>query len=87
MKEPDFAFEKKVGINEFLHGDINAYIRLIDQLFYCMQETNKIHDVMCEFFQLDFRYPNADEHFPIGSLVMHLKWGNKKELEKKELER
>ena len=81
-KKPEFAFEKKLGIAECMYGDINFYSESVKRLFVCMQETNKLHNLTSEFFRLDMRYPYADEHFPYDSLVLHLSWGSKKEVEK-----
>lgn len=83
--EPEFAFGKKLGINDCLYGDPIAISNMIDRLMICMQETNKQHGVQCEFFRLDFRQPYFDERmqFPICSLILDMKWGSKKELEKK----
>jgi len=84
-REPDFAFEKKLGIAECLYGNPIAISNMIARLMVCMQETNKLHGVECEFFRLDFRQPYLDEQFqfPFGDLILHMKWGSKKELEKK----
>ncbi len=82
--KPKFAFEKKLGIAECMHGDIQFMCNAIAKLFYCMKETNEFHKVSCEFFRLDFRQPYFEEQiqFPIGSLILDLKWGSKKELER-----
>ncbi len=81
--KPDFAFEKKLGINEIMYGDISFMSNSITKLLYCMKETNDLHKVSCEFFRLDFRQPYFDEQmeFPRRSLILDLKWGSKKELE------
>lgn len=83
-EEPNFAFEKKLRIAECVYGDIPMLSNLISKLFICMQETNKLHKVECEFFRLDFRqaYFYEQFEFPLGSLILDLKWGSKKELEK-----
>lgn len=88
MKEenkPEFAFGKKLGIADCLYGDIPQLLIMIGRLLYCMKETNKIHNLSCEFFRLDFRPMYFDEHllreFPQGSLILDLKFGSKKELE------
>lgn len=87
MTEPNFAFEKKIGMAECMHGNIRTLINLIGKLLVCMQETNKSHGTSCEFFRLDFRSQYFDEEitqmFPIGALILDLKWGSKEELEKK----
>lgn len=54
-KNPEFAFGKKLGIAEFAYGDIPVLLMAIEKLLYCMKETNKNHEVECEFFRLDFR--------------------------------
>lgn len=83
-KEPDFAFGKKLGIAECLHGDPIAISKMIARLMFCMQETNKLHSLYCEFFRLDFRPPSLDEtlEFPMGTLILEMKWGSKEELKK-----
>ncbi len=83
-KKPEFAFEKKIGIAECLYRDIPAIHNLIGRLLFLIQESNKINNVECEFFRLDFRYPFRDEidQFPYGSLILDMKWGSKKELER-----
>jgi hypothetical protein len=54
-----------------------------------MKETNKNHGVESEFFRLDFRgmdaYEQITNQFPLGALVLDMKWGSKKEIEKKNL--
>lgn len=86
-QQPQFAFGKKLGINESLYHDLDNIQRGISLLMQCMKETNALHNVHCEFFRLDFRPPSFDEdligEFPIGSLVLDMKWGSKKELEEK----
>jgi hypothetical protein len=86
-KQPQFAFGKKLGINECLYGNIPKLSEMIARLLYCMKETNKIHNVSCEFFRLDFRQMTFEEdlltEFPYGSFVLDLKFGSKKELEEK----
>ena len=86
--EPEFAFCKKLGIAEYLHGDVVSISNVIARLMVCMQETNKNHGVQCEFFRLDFRQPYFDERmqFPIGAFILDMKWGSKKELEEKNKE-
>ncbi len=90
MDKPDFAFEKKLAIADCLYGDKNYYVFIVEKLFQCMQETNKLHELSCEFFRLDFRqqdyYEEFNRVFPFRSLVLDLKWGSKKELEKKKNE-
>lgn len=85
--KPEFAFVKELGISEILYGDIPQISNMIARLLFCMKETNQKHNVSCEFFRLDFRPQTFDEEitrkFPIGALVLDLKWGSKKELEKK----
>ncbi len=83
--EPEFAFGKKLGIAECLHGDPVAISNIIDRLMVCMKETNQKHGVHCEFFRLDFRQPYFDEQvqFPYGSLILDMKWGSKEELKDK----
>ncbi len=85
--EPNFAFEKKIGIASSLYGDIPSLINTIQLLLHCMKETNKNHEVGCEFFRLDFRQPYFDEknQFPIGALLLDMKWGSKKELNEKDV--
>jgi len=84
-KEPEFAFGKKLGIAECLYGNPSAISDIVGRLMVCMKETNKNHGVECEFFRLDFRQPYFDERmeFPIGALILDMKWGSKKELEEK----
>lgn len=79
----EFSFEKKLGVAECLCVDIRSISKLIERLMFCMKETNQKHGVQCEFFRLDFRQPYFyEEHqFPIGSLILDMKWGSKKELE------
>lgn len=88
-KEPEFVFLKKLGIAECLYGDHIAISNIIARLLFCMQETNKKHGVQCEFFRLEFRPPYFDEamQFPRGALILDMKWGSKKELEKKASDR
>jgi hypothetical protein len=54
-----------------------------------MRETNKKYGSNSEFFRLDFRgqdsYEQITNAFPLSALVLDLKWGSKKELEKKNL--
>lgn len=82
-KNPDFAFEKKIGLSECLYGNKEGIFIAIERLMACMKETNKMHNASCEFFRLDFRQPYLDEtfQFPLGCLILHLQWGSKKELE------
>jgi hypothetical protein len=88
-KKPEFAFEKKLGINEsvFVHENLKIVLDAFHRLFHHMIETNKYHEVHCEYFRLDFRPQNLEEQiyesFPLGSAVLDLKWGSKKELEEK----
>jgi hypothetical protein len=81
--KPDFAFEKKLGIPELPYKTRYIILQAIERLFVCMQETNKLHNVSCEFFRLDFRQMYLDEQlaglFPIGSLILDFKWGSKME--------
>ena len=86
-KQPSFAFEKKLGVHDMIYGNIPALMKMIERLLYCMKETNKNHGVKCEFFRLDFRQPYLDEtfQFPIGSFILDLKFGSKKELKDKEV--
>lgn len=85
MNEPDFAFGKKLGIADCVYGNLATLASMIQRLMFCMKETNKNHGVECEFFRLDFRQPYFDEtiEFPIGALILDMKWGSKKELEEK----
>jgi hypothetical protein len=80
-KKPEFAFEKKLGIHEILYGDIQALLKIIGMLLYCVKETNQSHGTSCEFFRLDFRQMYLDEKFPFGSMVLDLKFGSKKEVD------
>lgn len=82
-EKPNFAFGKKLGLNNQLYGDISAINDAIRRLLFCMKETNDLHHVSCEFFRLDFRQPYFDEQtqFPLGSLILDMKWGSKEELE------
>ena len=84
-REPDFAFEKKLRISDILYRNPSAISIMIERLMVCMKETNKLHGVECEFFRLDFREPYFDEQdqFPVAALILHMKWGSKKELDKK----
>lgn len=79
--KPDFAFGKMVGITE--HYDIHLLLNVIGQLLSCIKETNKVNNKNCEFFRLDFRPQYLDEQitnkFPIGALVLDLKFGSKSE--------
>jgi hypothetical protein len=81
--EPRFAFEKKLGISEQLYGDPKALVQTFERLLYCMKETNTFYRVTCEFLRLDFRQPYIDEQmqFPIGSLILDMKWGSRTELD------
>lgn len=80
---PEFAFGKKLGVSDCMYGDPVGLSNIIATLILCMQETNKKHGTICEFFRLDFRQPHFDEQmqFPIGALILDMKWGSKKELE------
>ncbi len=80
----DFAFGKVLGIAGYMYGDIPFMLNAIERLMVCMKETNTLHKVGCEFFRLDFRQLYFDEldKFPRGSLILDMKWGAKKELEK-----
>jgi hypothetical protein len=84
-KEPDFAFGKKLGVADIMYGNPTHISNMLARLIVCMQETNKLHNVNCEYFRLDFRPPTFDEtfEFPIGSLILDMKWGSKRELEEK----
>ena len=84
-KEPNFAFEKKLGISESLYGSHHQLLNMIGRLLQCMKETNKNYGLECEFFRLDFRQPYFDEQmqFPYGCLLLDMKWGSKKELNEK----
>lgn len=85
MEQPNFCFQKKVGLVEDLYGNIPMIIDLIHRLLFCIKETNKLHETESEFFRLDFRQPYFHEmwEFPKGYLILDLKWGCKKELEEK----
>ncbi len=85
QKEPDFAFEKKLAIHECFYGNSHEMAKMIERLMICMRETNLHHGVKCEFFRIDFRQPYFNEsiQFPTGALILHMKWGSKKEIEKK----
>ncbi len=86
-KQPEFAFQKKIGINQCMYGDISHISNIIERLMVCMMESNKFNEVECQFFRLDFRQPYFDEQmqFPYGSLILDMKWGSKNELNKKNL--
>jgi FAD synthase len=88
MDEPQFSFEKKIGVNEIFLDDVNRLLNVIRRLLVHMKETNQKHKVSCEFFRLDFRQAYFDESltFPFGSLILDMKWGSKKEIEEKKLE-
>ncbi len=81
-KQPEFAFQKKIGINQCMYGDISHISNIIERLMVCMMESNKFNEVECQFFRLDFRQPYFDEQmqFPYGSLILDMKWGSKEEL-------
>lgn len=84
-KEIPFAFGKKIGINDQCLGiDISLFLNIIGKLLVCMKETNKHHNIDCEFFRLDFRQPYFDEElqFPRGALILDMKWGHKDDVEK-----
>lgn len=85
MKEPNFAWGKKLGIAEALYGDVRAISSAIERLLFCMKESNELNKMECEFFRIDFRQPFMDEEFqfPRGSLILDMKWGSRKELEDK----
>lgn len=85
--EPDFAFEKKIGVSESLYGNQRAIAQVIERLIFCMKETNQKNDFECEFFRIDFRQPYFDERmeFPLGFLILHIKWGCKKELKQDDI--
>lgn len=87
--EPKFAFEKKIGISDVLYSNPFEICKMIERLLWCMKETNKLHDVKCEFFRLDFRQQYFDEsfEFPQGSLILHLRWGSREEIENKDKEK
>jgi hypothetical protein len=86
--KPDFAFGKKLGINESvnIHENRRIIFDAFQRLFQCMKETNTLHNVSCEFFRLDFRPQTLGEElsqtFPRDMTVLDLEWGSKKELEK-----
>lgn len=84
--EPNFAWGKKLGINESLYGDVRAISFAIERLLFCMKESNELNKMECEFFRIDFRQPYMDEEcqFPRGSLILDMKWGSRKELEEKQ---
>ena len=79
--KPNFEYEKILGINECMYGNIPFYLNVIGKLLYCMKESNQINGKDVEFFRLDFRplfYYEIDP-FPFRSLIMDLKWGCKEE--------
>lgn len=80
--EPEFAYEKKIGIHQQVSNDIPFLLNMIERLISCMRESNKINGVSCEFFRLDYRQPYLDEQFqfPYGYLILELKWRSRKEL-------
>lgn len=83
--QPDFAFGKKISFCESVYGDLDLiYKELIPRLLDCIKQTNRLNNVECEFFRLDFRPQSLDEkitrEFPMDTLVLDLKWGSKKEL-------
>jgi hypothetical protein len=84
-EKSDFAFGKKLGVNECLYGDPIALSNMIARLMVCIKETNEKHGVHCEFFRLDFRQAYFDEamQFPLGALILDMKWGSKQELQNK----
>jgi hypothetical protein len=81
MSDPEFAFEKKLGIPECAFGNNYNILRAFEKLLIYMEETNKKQGVECEFFRLDSRQPNFDEisKFPIRSIILDMKLGSKKE--------
>lgn len=83
MKEPNFAFQKILGINEAMCHDPKFISDMICRLLYMIKETNQERKTTCEFFRLDFRPPSlaGNEVLPLGSLVLDLKFGSKSELE------
>jgi hypothetical protein len=83
--DSDFAFEKKLGIPPIFHRDLPGFLKNIHRLLFCMEETNKNFNGCYEFFRLDFRPQYLDETFlfPLGSLILDLKFGSKKEMEEK----
>lgn len=86
-RQPEFCFQKKLGVHEISYGNIKFILEIMERLLVCMKETNEAHKVECEFFRLDFResYFSERTQFPIGSLILHMKWGSKKELQEKTL--
>ena len=86
--QPNFALGKKLGVAECVYGNIPDILNVIGRLLYCMKETNKLHNVQCEFFRIDFRPQCMDEQltreFPMGALVLDMKWGSRKEFSDKE---
>jgi hypothetical protein len=86
--KPDFAFGKKIAICESIDTFENRIIifHVLERLFQCMKETNELHKVNSEYFRLDFRpqnlFEDLSQEFSRDMLVLDLKWGSKKELEK-----
>lgn len=80
-KEPDFAFGKTLGISDCLYGNIPELCDMIKRLLWCMRECNKKNGCSSEFFRIDFRQPYFDEsiRYPLGSLILDMKWGCKRE--------
>lgn len=82
-KKPNFKWGKKLGIHEQLYGNLPEMTRFIAILLQYMKDTNKLHGDDCEFFRIDFRTMTSDEQysgeFPLGSLILDLKWGFKQE--------
>lgn len=88
-EKPDFAFGTNLGVSEVVYDNVPALINLFGRLLVCMQETNRKHGVGCAFFRLDFRQTYFDEtlEFPLGSMILDMKWGCKKEIQDKKKER
>lgn len=79
--EPNFEFEKKIGIADCMYGDIPFTINMIGKLLTCMKESNKLNGKTNEFFRIDFRpvtFYESTQH-PRGSHILDIKWGCKEE--------
>lgn len=67
-------FEKSILIVDQKYGDIPTYIEMIARLFYCMKETNELHDLDNEYFRIEF----CPSYEYMGMNELKLKWGKKK---------
>ena len=86
-EKPNFVFGKKLGLSEQMIGNIPFIIYYIKKLLFFMKETNAKQGLTCEFFRIDFRHQTINEQlqreFPLGALIIDLKFGSPKEWDEK----